>query len=54
MVRFNIHIFANAALGKGLSGGDRIFIEFAKRLSIDNPVIIQVREEGYQICQKQG
>ena len=48
------HIFANAALGKGLSGGDRIFIEFVKRLSKNNQVIIHVWEEGYQMCKKQG
>lgn len=50
----SFHIFANAALGEGLSGGDRIFIEFAKRLSKNNHVIIQVWEEGYQICKRQG
>lgn len=48
------HIFANAALGKGLSGGDRIFIEFAKRLSKKYPVTIQVWREGYLMCQRQG
>lgn len=47
------HIFANAALGKGLSGGDRIFIELSRRLSKDNKVIIHVWEDGYQICRKQ-
>lgn len=48
------HIFANAALGKGLSGGDRIFIEFAKRLSKNHKVIIHVWDEGYQMCRSQG
>ncbi len=48
------HIFANAALGEGLSGGDRIFIEFAKRLSKHNQVIIHVWEEGYRICKREG
>lgn len=48
------HIFAVAALGKGLSGGDRIFIEFSRRLCKNNRVTIYVWEEGYQICQKQG
>lgn len=48
------HIFSNAALGKGLSGGDRIFIEFARRISKEREVIIQVWEEGYLICQRQG
>ncbi|MDO8638421.1 MAG: glycosyltransferase family 4 protein [Candidatus Daviesbacteria bacterium] len=48
------HIFANAALGKGLSGGDRIFIEFAKRLRQKNEVIIHVWKEGLEMCQRQG
>lgn len=48
------HIFAIAALGKGLSGSDRIFIEFAKRLSKKNLVTIHVWSEGYQMCKKQG
>lgn len=47
-------IFAIAALGRGLSGGDRIFIEFAKRLSKKNKVIIYVWEEGYEMCKRQG
>lgn len=50
----SFHIFANAALGKGLSGGDRIFIEFSRRLCKNNRVTIYVWEEGYQICRKQG
>ncbi len=54
MTRFNFHIFANAALGKGLSGGDRIFIEFAKRLSIHQKVIVYVWQEGYEMCRRQG
>jgi glycosyltransferase involved in cell wall biosynthesis len=50
----NIHIFAYAALGKGLSGGDRIFIEFARRWSLRNKVKIYLWREGYQICKKQN
>lgn len=50
----NYHIFANAALGKGLSGGDRIFIELAKRLRQTNPVTIYVWKEGYEICKSQS
>ncbi len=46
-------IFAVAALGKGLSGGDRIFIEFAKRLKKDNRVIIHVWKQGLEMCQRQ-
>lgn len=50
----SFHIFANAALGKGLSGSDRIFIEFAKRLSKKYKVTIHVWKEGYLICKMQG
>ena len=48
------HIFANAALGKGLSGSDRIFIEFAKRLKRNHKVIIHVWKEGFEMCQREG
>lgn len=48
------HIFANAALGKGLSGSDRIFIELSKRLCKRFQVYIHVWEEGYQMCLGQG
>lgn len=48
------HIFANAALGKGLSGSDRIFIEFARRLSKKYPVTIHVWKEGYWMCLRQN
>lgn len=47
-------IFAIAALGKGLSGGDRIFIEFAKRLRLKHKVIIHLWREGWEMCQRQG
>lgn len=50
----SFYIFANAALGKGLSGGDRIFMEFARRLKRNNNVIIQVWEEGCRMCKRQG
>lgn len=49
-----IHIFAVAALGKGLSGGDRIFIELAKRIKLKNKVVIHVWKEGYEMCKGQG
>lgn len=48
------HIFANAALGKGLSGSDRIFIEFSKRLSKKFQVSIHVWSEGYKMCLRQN
>lgn len=48
------HIFANAALGQGLSGSDRIFIELSRRLSKKYPVTIHVWKEGYQMCLSQN
>ena len=52
--KLKILIFALAAYGKGLSGGDRIFIEFARRWSKKYPVTIYCWEEGYQMCVRQG
>lgn len=49
----NFVIIANAALGKGLSGSDRIFIELAKQLSDSVKVVVCVWEEGYEMCQRQ-
>lgn len=48
------HIFANAALGNGLSGSDRIFIELSKRLCKKFTVYIHVWQEGYQMCLNQN
>ncbi len=48
-----IYIFALAAHGEGISGGDRIFIEFARHWSGDYPVTIYVWEEGFKMCQRQ-
>ncbi len=47
-----IYIFALAAHGEGISGGDRIFIEFAKNWSKRFPVTIYLWEEGYQMCKR--
>lgn len=49
-----IHFFALAALGKGLSGGDRIFIEFARHWSKKVIVKIYVWEEGLLMCQREN
>jgi len=49
-----IQIFALAALGKGISGGDRIFIELARRWQRGAKVVIYVNEEGRQLCQRQN
>lgn len=53
-MKLSFYIFAMAALGKGLSGSDRIFIEFAKRLKIKHQVTAYVWEEGYEMCKRQG
>lgn len=53
-MKLNFHIFAVAALGKGLSGGDRIFIEFAKRLRVNHSVVIHVWKEGFEMCQREN
>lgn len=53
-MNLSFYIFAMAALGEGLSGSDRIFIEFAKRLKIKHKVIVYVWEEGNRMCEKQG
>lgn len=47
-----IYIFALAAAGQGISGSDRIFIEFARRWSKHSKVLIYVWEEGYRMCQR--
>ena len=47
------HIIANAALGLGLSGGDRIFIECAKRWAkAGHKLSVYVWEEGYEMCRR--
>lgn len=46
----NIKIFAIAAHGTGISGSDRIFIEFARRWQKSNRIIIYVNEEGKKMC----
>lgn len=48
-----ISIFALAAMGFGISGGDRIFIEFAKRWAKFYPIKIYIWQEGYEMCQRQ-
>lgn len=47
------YFFALAATGWGISGSDRIFIEFARIWSKKKPVKIFVWREGYQMCQRQ-
>lgn len=50
----NFIIVANAALGKGFSGSDRIFIELAKKLKEKLIVRVCVWEEGFEMCQRQN
>lgn len=50
----SIYIFAMAAYGKGISGGDRIFMEFARRWQKKAKVTIYVNEEGREMCRRQG
>lgn len=45
-----IYIFALAATGNGISGGDRIFIEFAKRWSKKNAIDIYTSRAGKRMC----
>lgn len=48
-----IYIIALAAHGEGISGGDRIFIEFSKNWSKKYPVTIYLWEEGYRMLKRQ-
>ncbi len=48
------HFFALAAYGQGISGGDRIFIEFARRWSKKYPIDIFIWEEGLGMCERQN
>lgn len=49
-----IYFFALAATGSGLSGSDRIFIEFARRWSTKNKVTIFLTSEGLAMCRRQN
>jgi glycosyltransferase involved in cell wall biosynthesis len=46
--------FSFAATGNGISGSDRIFIELARRWSINTKIDIFVYEDGYSMCQRQN
>lgn len=54
MSKNNILIIALGAHGKGISGSDRIFIEFARRWSKNSNVRIVVNDEGHAMCVRQG
>ncbi len=51
---FKLHFWAMGALGNGLSGSDRIFIELARRWSKEYPVYIYLWEEGEEMCKRQN
>ena len=47
------HFVANAALGEGLSGGDRIFIELARNWTKrGHKINVFLWEEGLAMCQR--
>lgn len=46
-------MFSLASYGEGISGGDRIYIEFARRWGKKIPITIFVWEEGYRMCRRQ-
>jgi len=49
----SIHIIANAAFGTGISGGDRIFIECARRWGATGfNVCIYSSEDGLEMCKR--
>lgn len=49
-----LHIFALAAHGQGISGSDRIFIETSKLLSKKFKITIFLQKEGFKMCQNHG
>ncbi len=54
LIKGRFIFWAAGAQGQGISGGDRIFIELARRWSGKHKVKIIVCEDGYKICEKQG
>lgn len=48
------HFIALGAHGVGISGGDRIFMEFAREWSKTHDVVIHVSREGRAMCERQG
>ncbi|MFX0141778.1 MAG: hypothetical protein ACFFDN_49530, partial [Candidatus Hodarchaeota archaeon] len=48
------HFISMATYGVGLSGGDRIWIELAKRIVRKHPVTVYLWEEGRKIAKREG
>ncbi len=53
MVQSIFHQFSLSATGNGVSGSDRIFIEFAREWSKNIPVTIYTTKEGVEMCARQ-
>ncbi len=49
-----LHIFALAAHGIGISGGDRIFMELARRWSKKFIIDLYLCKEGFAMCERNG
>jgi len=49
-----LHIFALASHGNGISGGDRIWIELTRRWSKKFPITVHIWGEGRQMAQRQN
>jgi glycosyltransferase involved in cell wall biosynthesis len=53
MNKHNFVFFALASTGKGISGGDRIFIELAREWSKKNIIEVFTTQEGIEMCDRQ-
>lgn len=53
-MQINVVSYAYAGTGTEASGGDKIFVEFAKRWARKSEVHIYTLEEGYKLCRKNG
>ena len=50
-----LHIFAFSSFGKGLSGGDNIFIELSRKWAKAGiQITVHVFQDGYDICRRAG
>ncbi len=50
-----LHVFAFSSFGKGLSGGDNIFIELSRRWSRAGVLVtVHIFQDGYDICRRAG
>ena len=52
--KLEFHIITMSTYGVGLSGGDRIWIELAKRIAEKHPVHVYLWEEGLTIAKREG